>query len=1216
MLNRSRRQRRVTPSSPAGRRPRIERLEAREVLAATSIQVLAAGLSGAENLALEVSGREVQRWENVGGDIDSRQFVTLDYTHPTEVGAGAIRLRMVDSSGANRDLRVDGILLNGVKYEAESPDTWSTGTWSSALAFAYPRYAESEFIHTNGGTLAFAGASTSTLEIRAAGETNTETMRLWVEGQVVQTWSNVEGNFDARQFQTYTYKHPTKVSPEDVRVELLDGSTDSSGDRNLRVDWLRIDGRTYQSEVASTFGTGTYVVEDGGISPGFNQSEQINASGYFQYAAIRNPKSTAIVYAAGRTESEIGEVRIDGATAWSFDIVGGNYNRREFEPYAFVFPKAVSINDLQVAFVNDGRDAANRDRNLRIDAVVLDGNRTEAEDITTFSTGTWRQGIGVDPGFTQDDRLHANGFFQFNQDPADAGTVSFATTQYSVNENAGFVDIEFVRTASRGTITIDYTTVNGVAVAGEDFVETSGILVIEDGQTRKTVRVPITNDSSREGSQTFNVAADRVTGGAFLGQPRTTTVTILDDDAPNIGDGIGLLGQYYSGLNFNSFLTERTDSEIDFNWGTGSPTPLVPNDDFSVRWTGQVQPLYSENYTFETRTDDGVRLWVNGQQIIDQWVNQGVTAHTGTITLEAGVKYDLRMEYYERGGNAVAELHWASASQVSELVPTEQLYSEQVVSEDGQFVGETVISSGVQRPTTIDFARVGAADYMYIAQQDGRVRLAVDGVLQSGVVVDYRTPVNNVRDRGLLGMAVHPNLQQSPYLYLLYTYDPPETQGQSGLAAPDNFGNRGSRLTRLTLDAANNYRTVVPGSDVVLLGTNSTWEYISSPDKDSTQDTSLPPSGLLPNGEWVSDILVTDSQSHTIGALDFGPDGSLFVTNGDGTSYGRVDPRTTRVQDLDSLSGKVLRIDPITGAGYADNPFYNGDVSADRSKVYNYGVRNSFTLAVDPSSGIPYVGDVGWTKWEEINGGRGQNFGWPFYEGGAGNGSQGGNATNLETGGYKDLAEAQSFYANGGDALATPPLWSRSHAAGGVAVVLGDFYTGTEYPSRYQDTLFFTDYGDPTIRALDLDSSGGFQSELVVMGSVGTVVEMSMGLDGLMYYVDLSGKIGRINYDAGAASVATLLADDPLPSESTDSVGESRLVAFAFAPQGSIATLPQSNVAEPIVSAASDAAMALLLVESNVVETADEDFETAIERSDQNDADEIGELDELFAGAF
>jgi hypothetical protein len=98
-------------------------------------------------------------------------------------------------------------------------------------------------------------------------------------------------------------------------------------------------------------------------------------------------------------------------------------------------------------------------------------------------------------------------------------------------------------------------------------------------------------------------------------------------------------------------------------------------DTFSVCWTGQVQPLYSETYTFKTTSDDGVRLWVNGQQIIDNWTNHAPTDDTGTIALSAGVKYDITLEYYENGGGAVIQLYWSSASQAEEIIPQMQLYS-------------------------------------------------------------------------------------------------------------------------------------------------------------------------------------------------------------------------------------------------------------------------------------------------------------------------------------------------------------------------------------------------------------------------------------------------------------------------------------------------------------------------------------------------------------
>jgi hypothetical protein len=1177
------------------RRPWFERLEERRVLATTSIQVLAAGVTGTETLALEVDGVQVRSWQNVAGNAAGRQFVTLSYTHPTDVTADAIAVRFVSGTGSTADLRVDGIVVNGVNHESEATRTWSSGAWDNTLKAIAPLYGSGsnadETLYATGGAFYYSASAGSTVELFAAGATGTEQANLYVKGQLVGQYANIGGSYANGSYVRFVYNSPTKLRPEDVRVAFVnDGAAPSGADRNLRVDAIAIDGRRYQTEAAGTFSTGTWA--NGSVTPGFHQNERLQGNGSFVYSRLGEDGTSSagtklIVYAAGATGTETFNVIGDGAVFGGASNVAGDYGQRQFIAYAAVHPRALSFNQLQVAFTNDGLAPSGVDRNLRVDAVVLNGVRSETEDITTFSTGTWRAGLNVQPGFVQDERLHANGVFQYGQDTAAAGVLSIAQTQYSVAENAGFVDVQFVRTATRGAVTIDYTTVNGTAVAGQDFTATSGTAIFADGQASVTVRIPINNDSAQEGSEAFNVAADRVTGGAFLGAPRTTTVMILDDDAPNLGNGIGLLGEYFSGRNFETKVYERTDTTVDFNWGTGSPGGAMPTDNFSVRWTGQVQPLYSETYRFETTTDDGVRLWVNNQLVINRWVDQSATASAGTITLQAGVKYDIRLEFYENGGDAVAALRWSSPSQALQIVPTTQLYSVPVVPTTGQFTSQTVVS-GLTEPTSMDFTTISGSSYMYVAQKDGRVRLAINGVLQSGVVVDYRTQVNNVRDRGLLGIAVHPNVAANPYLYILYTHDPPQTQGQSGLAAPDNYGNRGSRLTRLTLDASTGYRSVVAGSDVVLLGTNSTWDYIQA-GQDSTDNMTLPPSGLLSNGEWVEDILITDSQSHTIGGLDWGPDGSLYVTNGDGTSYGRVDARTTRVQDLDSLSGKVLRINPITGDGYTDNPFYTGDIADDRSKVFNYGLRNPFRIAVSPVNGLPYVGDVGWNSWEEINGGRGENFGWPFYEGGAGNGTSGGDAINRQTGGYRDLPEAAAFYSANPNVEA--PLWSRSHGAGGVAIVLGDFYTGSLYPSQYQNSLFFTDYGDPTIRAVTLNAQGALTNQMVVMGSVGTVIEMQMGPDGRMYYVDIAGgRVGRIDY-VGVAPAA-LLAEAPIvaretfrPSlrgeptvETTVEAESSTPVAYLLAPVVESTPSITAPVSTP-ASDAYDAALTLLLIE-------------------------------------
>ena len=100
----------------------------------------------------------------------------------------------------------------------------------------------------------------------------------------------------------------------------------------------------------------------------------------------------------------------------------------------------------------------------------------------------------------------------------------------------------------------------------------------------------------------------------------------------------------------------------------------IAPDTFSVRWTGQVQAQFSETYIFFTESDDGVRLWVNGQLIVNNWTDHPPTENSGAITLSAGQKYTLQMDYYENGGGAVAQLLWSSPSTTKQVVPQSQLY--------------------------------------------------------------------------------------------------------------------------------------------------------------------------------------------------------------------------------------------------------------------------------------------------------------------------------------------------------------------------------------------------------------------------------------------------------------------------------------------------------------------------------------------------------------
>ena len=114
------------------------------------------------------------------------------------------------------------------------------------------------------------------------------------------------------------------------------------------------------------------------------------------------------------------------------------------------------------------------------------------------------------------------------------------------------------------------------------------------------------------------------------------------------------------------------------------------------------------------------------------------------------------------------------------------------------------------------------------------------------------------------------------------------------------------------------------------------------------------------------------------------------------------------------------------------------------------------------------------------------------------------------------MPAADDFYANNN---AEPPFWARSHADGGTAVIAGDFYTGDLYPSVLDGALFLSDFGDRIIRALVLNADGSFNRQVVLADPVGAVVEMTMGPDEHMYYVDLAGgNVGRFVFSANATA--------------------------------------------------------------------------------------------------
>src|SRR3954454_8334628 len=132
--------------------------------------------------------------------------------------------------------------------------------------------------------------------------------------------------------------------------------------------------------------------------------------------------------------------------------------------------------------------------------------------------------------------------------------------------------------------------------------------------------------------------------------------------------GAGLTAQYFHNSDFTGLAETRVEN-VSHNWATAAPAAGVDPDSFSVRWSGQIEPAFTETYTFTLLSDEGARLWVDGKLVIDDWTPHARQYQQGTVALQAGKLYDLRLDYFEGTGTAQVELSWSSASQPTQVVP-------------------------------------------------------------------------------------------------------------------------------------------------------------------------------------------------------------------------------------------------------------------------------------------------------------------------------------------------------------------------------------------------------------------------------------------------------------------------------------------------------------------------------------------------------------------
>ncbi|HEX3133381.1 MAG TPA: Ig-like domain-containing protein, partial [Planctomycetota bacterium] len=228
---------------------------------------------------------------------------------------------------------------------------------------------------------------------------------------------------------------------------------------------------------------------------------------------------------------------------------------------------------------------------------------------------------------------------------------------------------------SAGSSATAPATIALAAIASDSDATITQVEFLQDGVVvASDTSAPYQASVANLAAGTYSFAARATDSQGFSA---TSTPAIVVVEAPSVLHG--LLGTYYDNQDLTGTSLTRLDPVVDFTWGDGAPIAGIDRETFSVRWQGTVRTLptaapgATEVYSFFTTSDDGVRLWINGVLVIDNWTNHGATVDTGTITLLGDHEYAVVMEFYDAVIDATARLEWSSPSVSRAIIPSQRL---------------------------------------------------------------------------------------------------------------------------------------------------------------------------------------------------------------------------------------------------------------------------------------------------------------------------------------------------------------------------------------------------------------------------------------------------------------------------------------------------------------------------------------------------------------